>query len=112
MLRESSKTNADTINLDAVMTGEVDGNIVHADELVTFAEAIVSADTRSITLSREALIAVAGAAAMIDAAGVASNFQRMVRIADSTGITLGRFEQDTETLRDELGINEFATSDG
>jgi len=43
-----------------------------------------------------------------DAAGAASNFEGMTRIADSTGITLGRFEAVTEDIREELAINEFA----
>ena len=45
---------------------------------------------------------------MIDAAGVASHFQRMVRIADATGITLGDVEAVTADLRSELGIDAFA----
>ena len=45
---------------------------------------------------------------MVDAVGVASNFQRMVRIADSTGITLGNFEAITEDIREDLGINAYA----
>ena len=44
---------------------------------------------------------------MIDAVGATSNFQRMVRIANSTVITLGRFEAVTEDIREELAINEF-----
>ena len=49
-----------------------------------------------------------GAAALIDAVGVISNFERMVRIADATGIPLGNWEETSSELRDELGINDFA----
>ena len=49
-----------------------------------------------------------GVAALIEAAGVASNFQRMVRIADSTGIPLGEgLEQRSEEVRAELDLDRF-----
>jgi len=42
---------------------------------------------------------------MVDAAGVASNFERMVRIAGSTGIELGdRLERGSADARAELGL--------
>ena len=42
---------------------------------------------------------------MVDAAGVASNFERMVRIADSTGIELGDLlEQASADVRTALGL--------
>jgi hypothetical protein len=42
---------------------------------------------------------------MIDAAGVASNFERMVRIADATGIELGDwFEQRSAGVRAVLEL--------
>ena len=107
MLRASSETHEQSINLEAVMDGSNAGEIVYAVELAAFAEAIVGTDETRISDSREALVACAGDEVMIDAAGIASNFQRMVRIADSTGIALGDFEQPTSSIRESLGINEF-----
>ena len=47
---------------------------------------------------------------MVDAAGVIANFQRMVRIADGTGIPLDkRVVALTADLRDELGLNDYPT---
>ena len=89
------------------MNGGDVGDIKHGTELSAFAEAIVRKDKIQIAKTRDALVACAGDNAMVDAAGVASNFQRMVRIADSTGITLGDFEQPTSSIRESLGINEF-----
>lgn len=89
------------------MDGSNAGEIAHGAELAAFAEAIVSADEFRITNARNVLVACAGDEVMIDAAGIASNFQRMVRIADSTGIALGDFEQPTSAIRESLGINEF-----
>jgi hypothetical protein len=46
-----------------------------------------------------------GPAAMVDALGVASNFERMVRIADATGIELGAYlEGATAEVREVLRI--------
>jgi len=107
MLRASSETHEQSINLEAVMDGSNAGEIEHGAELAAFAEAIVSVDETRITSAREALVECAGDGVMIDAAGIASNFQRMVRIPDSTGIALGDFEQPTSSIRESLGINEF-----
>lgn len=108
MLRASSQTHAEQIDISAVMTGSDAGQLDGAEPLAAFAEAIVGRDPSQIATAREALVRSLGVEQMIDAAGVASNFQRMVRIADSTGITLGDFESVTEDLRSDLGINEFA----
>jgi len=48
---------------------------------------------------------------VVDAAGVISNFQRMVRIADATGIGLGVFEVPSADMREALGINAFRHHD-
>ena len=73
-------------------------------ELVAFAEAIVRGD-EALAATRAAVIAALGPAAMVDAAGVASNFERMVRIADSTGIELGAFlEEASAEVRGALGL--------
>ncbi len=51
------------------------------------------------------MVETLGPEAMVDAAGVASNFERMVRIADSTGIELGDLlEQASADVRDALGL--------
>ena len=109
MLRESVETHDQEVDLSVLLNGGNAGEIEHQHELTAFAEAIVGSDSGSITVARENLMRVAGSAVMVDAAGVASNFQRMVRIADSTGIELGDEAaiQQTEELRSTLGINKF-----
>ena len=57
---------------------------------------------------READCEQIGEEAMVDAAGVASNFQRMVRIADSTGIPLGDYlEERSAEVREQLDLGRF-----
>ncbi len=49
-----------------------------------------------------------GPEALVDAAGVASNCERMVRIADSTGISLNDFGVErTVESRQNWGIDQF-----
>lgn len=59
-------------------------------------------------IARDQLVMHLSVEAMIDAAGVASNFQRMARISDATGIVLGDYEASTADLRENLGINRLA----
>ena len=76
----------------------------HGPELVAFAEAIVRG-TETLPQARAAVVETLGPLTMVDAAGVASNFERMVRIADSTGIELGaRLEQGSAEVRSALGL--------
>ncbi len=51
-----------------------------------------------------------GDAGVADAAAVASNFERMVRIADSIGIELGGWmESFTEDVRADLSLDRLRT---
>ena len=78
--------------------------MAHGAELVAFAEAIVTG-AQTLAQSRAAVVEALGPEAMVDAAGVASNFERMVRIADSTGIELGDLlEQASADVRAALGL--------
>ncbi len=111
MLRASSESHEESVDLSAVMQGDVDSGITFGTELVAFAEAIVGRDSVAIEMARNQLLAVASATQMIEAAGITSNFQRMVRIANSTGIGLGHAEQPTADLRASLGIDRFRHHD-
>jgi len=54
-----------------------------------------------------------GEAGVIGAAAIISTFQRMVRIADGTGIPLDNgLDLLSADLRDEIGINGFASAEG
>jgi hypothetical protein len=83
--------------------------------LIRFAEASVgdsfddkADDTR---VARQAVIDELGENAMVDAAGVIANFQRMVRIADGTGIPLDTpVAMMTSSIREDLGINEYGSA--
>ena len=65
-----------------------EGDIEHGQLLMEFAEAFASRNEEALATTRNALLEGAGAEVLVDSAAVAANFQRMVRIADSTGIPL------------------------
>lgn len=90
---------------------DADTGVVAGTELTAFAEAVVSGDDASIISAREAVTNALGEEAMVDAAAVIANFQRMVRIADSTGIPLDEpVLMMTQGIREDLGLNEFSAA--
>ena len=101
------------VDLHALTDGKAaaTSGVAHADVLVAFAEAVVGGDEEALADARVALLDELGPEALVDAAAVVGNFQRMVRIADSTGIPLdGAMELVTEDLRSELGLDRFGSA--
>jgi hypothetical protein len=84
--------------------------VEHGTVLIAFAQAMVGDDDEVLAQARQAVIEALSPEAMVDAAGVASNFERMVRIADATGIPLDeRLEVMTKGVRDQLQLERFTT---
>ncbi|NKC15984.1 MAG: hypothetical protein GKR94_28435 [Gammaproteobacteria bacterium] len=91
------------------MDGTTDSGVPGGAQLVAFAEAAVAREPGAIESARDNLVEVLGPEAAVDAAGVISNFQRMVRIADATGIGLGEaMENASADYREALGIEAFS----
>lgn len=114
MLRASSMTTDTEVNLQGV-NGDADAAAVgveYGKELMLLGEAVASRNLDLLEESRAALLAVAGEAVLVDAAGVAANFQRMVRIADSMGIPVDDMETDLgKAVRAELNLTRFASAE-
>lgn len=113
MLSLSANTTETAIDLQMVngATASEAQGIPFANELARFAEAVTQRDGAEIRRTRNELVQVAGEVVMVDAAAVAANFQRMVRIADAMGIPLD--EEDVEAgadIRQELDLSHFATA--
>jgi hypothetical protein len=106
MLRGSSTASGSEVNLEAIVKGrEADSLVPGGHTLVRFTDAVL-AGPADLPAARDALTATLGEAAMVDAAGVIGNFQRMVRIADSTGIPVDGFMAEANAeVRDQLGLN-------
>ena len=112
MLRVSSSQTGTGIDL-AMVNGEDVGEVELplARELASFAEAVASRDETALAGARERLRGAGGSAVLVDAAGVAANFQRMVRIADSTGIPVDRLDDELgNSVRAELDLYRFESA--
>ncbi len=99
--------------MQAVVDGDVasGSGVAHADVLVAFSEAVVADDEDALVSARAGVLEAVGSEGFVDAAAVASNFERMVRIADSTGIPLdASLDVMSEDLRQDLDLARFGSS--
>lgn len=113
MLRASAMTthteiDIQGINGDASAAGK---GVEYGAELMQLGEAVANRDEAALKTARQQLVDLAGAAVLVDAAGVAANFQRMVRIADAMGIPIDDMTTDLgQQVREELELNKFDTA--
>lgn len=85
--------------------------VAHEEVLLAFTEAMVGDNEEALAMARTRLLEELGPEELVDAAAVASNFERMVRIADSTGIPLDTLlDQGTVDIRAELKLDRFAAA--
>ena len=123
MLRASIESAGGKVDLRSLTDGSLANasGIPGAEALIAWVEATRSAlvdplanddHTEAIAAARSRVRSELGAAAMVDAAAVIGNFERMVRIADATGIPLDTpVNVATESIRAELGIDAFESSE-
>ena len=81
---------------------------------------MLDTNQEDLNVARAILINELGAEAMVDAAAVASHFQRMDRIADATGIPLesewpnedddSKVYEVTKEINEQLGLNDFQSA--
>lgn len=85
--------------------------VPHERELISLAEAVVRGGDAELDAARQAAVAALGSESFVAAAAVAANFERMVRIADATGIPLDApLDAISAGLRAELGIDAFGSA--
>lgn len=112
MLRVSANTTATEIDLQGIK-GDANSaaiGIPFGTELMQFADSLAG-HASDLADRRQQLLDAAGPAVLVDAAGVAANFQRMVRIADAIGIPVD--DMDTELgqgVRRELDLEQFPSA--
>ena len=83
----------------------------HERELLALAEAVVGGDEAALGTAREAAVAAVGPDTFVEASAVAANFERMVRIADATGIALdAAFDTLTASYRSDLGLERYGSA--
>ncbi len=112
MLRVSTQVTGTAVDLGAINDAERAAlDLPLGGELVRFAEAVAYRDADALTRTRKALLDAGGAQVLVDAAGVAANFQRMVRIADATGIPVDNMSSDLSAeIRSRLSLDQFASA--
>ena len=113
MLRVSAMTTETEVDLQGVNGDAASAalGIEYGAELMSFAESLAQRDESGLARSRTALRQAAGDKVLVDAAGVAANFQRMVRIADSIGIPFDNMQSDfANSIQTELNLARFASA--
>ena len=79
--------------------------------LTRFADAVMGTDNGSLAAARDAIEQALGFEGLVDTSAVISNFQKMDRFADSTGIPLdAATEMASRTMRAEIGLDEFGSA--
>ena len=113
MLRVSAMNTETDVDLQGVNGDAASAakGIEYGAELMSFAESLAQRDDQALASARMTLQRVAGDKVIVDAAGVAANFQRMVRIADSIGIPFDNMQSDfVNSIQAELGLGRFASA--
>ena len=116
---------AEEVDVQALADPAVESGVPQGRALLEFASAaagvaagsgsgvaagVAAADDAHLARTREALRSEMGDAGVADAAAVASNFERMVRIADAIGIELGDWmESFTADVRADLALERLRT---
>jgi|TARA_B110000263_G_C15158576_1_gene441339 hypothetical protein len=113
MLRVSANNSNIEVDIQAVNgdAAAAEKGIQFGLELMKFADAVASYDSVDLDKARRSLLEVGGEMVLVDAAGVAANFQRMVRIADSMGIPIDDMQSELgKDVRGTLGLENFASA--
>lgn len=88
-----------------------DGGVAHGALLSDFATAAVSGDAAALQRTRQEILDRLGSEELVDAAALVAHYEKMDRIADSTGIPLDTPMQVLGgELRDSLGIGNFTSA--
>jgi hypothetical protein len=113
MLRESINADGQTIDLEGLADPackEITG-LKYSKTLIAYADVFMARDAAQLAVVCEKLEKEMGAKALVDAAGVASNFQRMVRIADGTGIPSdpGSYDKKADLI-EQLNLKQYESA--
>ena len=112
MLRASAQSTGNAnLNLLAITSANSEpSGVVGGEALIAFAEAAVM-NTSDLARAREQLKSELGEAALVDAAAVVGNFERMTRIADGTGIPIDeRNIEFTREARETLDLGRLPSA--
>ena len=109
MLRVSVSQSSLQVDLSGLRTGDSQamGAVPNARTLIRLADAFMDRDPERLTNIRNEAASIIGELGVIEAIGVAANFQRMVRIASGTGIPIDEPDPDFGTaVRAALNLSD------
>ena len=99
------------INPIGLIDKSVDTGVPQGELLLEFCESVLGKSVTDLNKSRDKLHKALGSKAVSAAAAVIGNFTKNDRIANGLGIPLAKMVmKETETLRDELGLNKFRSA--
>ena len=114
LLRVNSQVSGDDTDLDAIVDTDVDSGIPNGSLLSQLVDTTLRPEEHEAEAGsqvRQDICDAMGADALVDASAIIGNFQRMVRIADGTGIPLDKpVAVMSAEIRESLGINRFGSA--
>lgn len=113
LLRVSSEASGEKVDVHAVTDGALAAasGVPHGEALIRLAESTVAGSDEELAHARTRVLEELGPAELVDSAAIIGNFERMVRIADATGIPLDdRMNAISADLRAEIGVERFGSS--
>jgi len=113
MLRESVTLTGESVDFDGLADPACKSlnGVPYSESLIALADTFVGRDAAAYAEARAALAEDMGERALVDAVGVASNFQRMDRIADATGIPSDPpMVLLSEDLASRLGLDKYVSA--
>ena len=108
LLRESAQNEATMPNLNAVTDDQSDAGVPNSQTLRQLSESLIKGEWDTLALEREKATATLGLQQTTDVLTVASAFNGITRVADSTGIPLDdTTAAATDEMRKNTGIEQF-----
>ena len=108
MLRASAQVTTTPLEPRAITDRSLDPLLPHGVALLDFVDALLVGAEADLTRARDKLLEEMGPASLVDAAAVVGNFQMMNRVADATGMPVGKGTlKRTKEWRELLGLDRF-----
>ena len=108
MLRASAQATTTPLEPRAITDRSLDPLLPHGHTLLDFVDAVLVGPESDLAQARETMLEQMGPASLVDASGVVGNFQMMNRIAEATGMPVGKGTlKRTAEWRALLGLDRF-----
>jgi alkylhydroperoxidase family enzyme len=108
MLRASAEVTTTPLDPRSITDRSVDPLLPSGIMLLDFVDAVLTGDEHQQQAARAAVHEALGPTGLVDATGVIANFEMMNRIADATGMPVGKGTlKRTAQWRELIGIDQF-----